>query len=82
MQEKKPRRRVAVPLDCLVGREAFVVSSRLRVTLTKHIGDQRWLCTDEIGKCHPCYNLFELHLLPANDQALRRGGKDSKCKVS
>lgn len=51
-------------LDRLVGRQAFVAGSCRVVTLTKLIRGERWLCTDDIGKCHPCYNLSDLRLLP------------------
>ena len=58
-------------LDRLVGRQAFVAGSCRVVTLTKLIRGERWLCTDDIGKCNPCYNLSDLRLLPPNNTGER-----------
>ena len=30
------------------------------VRLAKHLGDDRYLCTDDLEGCHPCYNLRDL----------------------
>lgn len=37
-----------------------VVGTDRIVTIKKRIGDNRFLCTDETNKCHPCYCMEDL----------------------
>ena len=43
--------------------EYLVKATGRVVTLTKYLGDKRWLCTDANDKSHPCYNESDLSLL-------------------
>lgn len=45
--------------------QKFVVKGTGRVvTLACPLGEGRFICTDNEGKCHPCYNLSDLVPVP------------------